>query len=229
VTRAAIFDFDGLIVDTEMWECVSWRVVYARRGLVFPFESWLSNVGRNDHLFDPLGPFRDDAGSASSAEAEWRAVAASIEPAFLVPLPGVVPLLEALRRARWRVAVASSSRRDRVAARLAQLGLAEWVDAVAGGNEVPMAKPAPDVYLLAATRVGVDPEACTALEDSEPGVRAAKAAGMRCIAVPSHITRSMDFSLADAVIADLRDASLDLLAGGAPAIGGARSPGVEPE
>jgi len=227
VTHAVIFDFDGLIVDTEMAECVAWRVLYARRGLVFPFESWLENVGRNDRPFDPLKPFREADGSADDAVREWRGLEASIEPAFLIPLPGVVPLLDTLRRERWRVAIASSSRHDRVAGMVGQLGLVGRFDAIAGGDEVPRAKPAPDVYLLAASRLDVPPHACTALEDSAAGVRAAKAAGMRCIAVPSHVTRSMDFSLADAVVPDLRHATLDVIRGDAGG-GGAGSARVEP-
>ena len=227
MVRAVIFDFDGLIVDTETAECVAWRVLYARRGLEFPFESWLRNVGRNDRPFDPLKPFRAPDGSADDTVREWRAIETSIEPAFLVPLPGVVPLLDTLRREEWRVAIASSSRHARVAEMVERLGLAGRFDAIAGGDEVPRAKPSPEVYLLAASRLEIPPHACTALEDSEPGVRAAKAAGMRCIAVPSHVTRSMDFSHADAVIPDLRHATLDVLLGAAAA-GGDGSAVVEP-
>jgi len=227
VTHAVVFDFDGLIVDTEMAECVAWRVLYARRGLVFPFESWLQNVGRNDRPFDPLGPFRGADGSADDAVREWRALETSIEPAFLIPLPGVVPLLDTLRRERWKVAIASSSRHVRVAEMVGRLGLAGRFDAIAGGDEVPHAKPSPDVYLLAASRLEVPPQACTALEDSAAGLRAAKAAGMRCIAVPSHVTRSMDFSLADAVVPDLRHVTLHVLLG-TEAPGGAGPARVEP-
>jgi beta-phosphoglucomutase-like phosphatase (HAD superfamily) len=97
-----------------------------------------------------------------------------------------------------------------------RLGLAGQFGAIAGGDEVPLAKPAPDVYLLAARRLEVPPSACTVLEDSENGVHAAKAAGMRCIAVPSVLTRSLDFSRADAVLAGLEHVTLKTLASGVP-------------
>jgi len=210
VARAVIFDFDGLIVDTEMPEFLAWQSVYARRGLVFPLASWLQNVGRNDGPFDPLGPFR--GGDADAVRAEWRAEHASLEPAFLVPLPGVVPLLDAVRGLGWRTAIASSSRHERVAGLVARLGLTARFDAIAAGDEVASAKPAPDVYLLAARRLDVPPDACTALEDSETGARAAKAAGMLCIAVPSTLTRSLDFSHADVVLDTLHGAAAAVIA-----------------
>jgi len=210
--RAVLFDFDGLIVDTEMPEYLAWQALYARHGLTFPMASWLKNVGRNDRPFDPFGPFRgDDPASVDAVQAEWRALYDSIEPSYMVPLPGVVPLLRRLRERGWRLAIGSSSRHARVASMVERLGLAGQFGAIAGGDEVPLAKPAPDVYLLAARRLEVPPDVCTVLEDSENGVRAAKAAGMRCIAVPSALTRSLDFSAADAVLDGLEHVTFEVL------------------
>jgi len=226
--RAVLFDFDGLIVDTEMPEYLAWQAVYARRGLVFPLESWLQNVGRNDGPFDPLAPFRGGLAGADAVQNEWRDFHDSIEAAYMVPLPGIVPLLRMLHEHGWRTAVGSSSRRERVTSMLERLGLAGEFAAVAGGDEVACAKPAPDVYLLAAHRVGVSPDACTVLEDSENGVRAAKAAGMRCIAVPSALTRSLDFSRADLILDGLDRVTLDTLRSPGPGRAGGELPGEEP-
>jgi len=211
---AAIFDFDGLIVDSETPEFLAWKTVYARYGLDFPLTSWLLNVGRNDSPFDPLGPFREPASpiSPEGAAVQWRAEHDLLARDFLHPMPGVESLLETLHRAGVRTAVASSSRIARVRGILAVLGLGAQFDTVAAGDEVPHAKPAPDVYLLAARRLDVAPDACLALEDSESGVRAARSAGMRCIAVPSHMTRTMDFSMADAVVSNLTDVTPELIA-----------------
>ncbi len=224
--RAVLFDFDGLIVDTETPEYLAWRAVYARRGLQFPLALWLRNVGRNDRPFDPLGPLQGGPEGADAVRAEWRVTYATLEPAYMVPLPGVLPLLRLLGEHGWRAAIGSSSKRGRIIAMLERLGLAGRFTAVAGGDEVPRAKPAPDVYLLAAERVAVPPSRCTVLEDSENGVRAAKAAGMRCIAVPSVLTRSLDFSDADLVVDHLAAVTMDMLCpsagnggGGAPAAG----------
>jgi HAD superfamily hydrolase (TIGR01509 family) len=209
-----IFDFDGLIADTEMPDYLAWQAVYGRFGWSFPLHSWLRNVGRNDNPFDALAPFRapDAPMPADAALALWRAEHARFEPDYLKPLPGVLPLLEDLRRAGIPTAVASSTRRRRIQDLLAHLRLEHRFDALACGDEVPLAKPAPDVYRLAAGRLGIAPPACVALEDSEPGLRAAKAAGMRCIAVPSPITRTMDFSAADLVVGSLVDVGLETIA-----------------
>ena len=227
--RAVIFDLDGLIVDTETPEYLAWHAVHAEQGWPFPIESWRLNIGRRDSPFDPLGRFRepDSPIPPDAARASWQGHHDRLEREFLRPLPGVVALLHCVRARRLRTAVASSSRVARVRERLAQIGLSDRFDAVAGGDEVPRAKPAPDVYRLAAQRLGVAERSCAALEDSAPGVRAAKTAGMWCVAVPSELTRGMDFSAADLVVRSLLDITVDTLlalpvrgggaGGGAPA------------
>ena len=128
-----------------------------------------------------------------------------------------MPLLTALRQRGVRTAVASSSRRAWIQKVLARLGLEDQFDAAAAGDEVPRAKPAPDVYLLAARRLGTAPETCVALEDSQNGVRSAKAAGMVCIAVPSPLTRQLDFSEADLVVGSLEEVTPETIAAIGPA------------
>ena len=113
--------------------------------------------------------------------------------------------------------MASSSRGAWIQKVLAELGLERQFDATAGGDEVRRAKPDPDVYLLAARRLGAAPEACVALEDSQHGVRSAKAAGMACIAVPSPLTRQMDFSAADLVVGSLDEVTPETIATLGPA------------
>lgn len=211
--RAVIFDLDGLIVDSETPEYLAWQAVHARHGWPFPVSSWRRNIGRNDSPFDPLARFReaDSPMAPDAARALWDDHHARLQPDFLTPLPGVVPLLERIRARGLRTAVASSSRLARVRELLDRLDLAAQFDAVAGGDEVPQAKPAPDVYRLAARRLAVAEPACLALEDSESGVRAAKAAGMWCIAVPSELTRGMDFSAADLVVTSLLELSVETI------------------
>lgn len=211
--QAVVFDLDGLIVDSETPEYLAWQTLHAQHGWPFPIESWRRNIGRNDSPFDPLARFRalDSPMTPEAARALWRAHHARLEPDFLTPLPGVVALLESVRAHRLRTAVASTSRRARVLELLGRLGLADKFDAVAGGDEVPRAKPAPDVYRLAARRLEVAERACVALEDSESGVRAAKAAGMWCIAVPSELTRGMEFSAADLIVTSLLEVSVEAI------------------
>lgn len=212
--RAVVFDLDGLILDSETPDCLAWETVYAGYGLVFPRAAWLANVGRTDGPFDPLEPFRrpDAPAAPDDVQARWLAEHAAAKHEFLVPLPGVTPLLDAVRARGMRTGVASSSGAAHVHDCLHGLGLFHRFDAVACGDEVPACKPAPDVYLLAARRLGVPPGACVALEDSEPGVRAARAAGMRCIAVPTALTRGFDFSAADLVVGSLVEVTPETIA-----------------
>lgn len=208
---AVIFDLDGLIVDTETPEVLAWQETYARHGLEFPVEQWLQNVGRIDGPWDPYLALRllDPPANLERVEAFWRERRDAHARDRCRPLPGVVTLLAALRTRGLRTAVASSSRRATVLRALERLEITGQFDATAGGDEVARGKPAPDVYLLAAQRLGARPEACAALEDSPNGVRAAKAAGMACIAVPSALTRQLDFAAADLVVGSLDEITVD--------------------
>jgi beta-phosphoglucomutase-like phosphatase (HAD superfamily) len=130
---AVIFDLDGLIIDSETPEVMAWTAVYARYGMEFPVASWLQNVGRNDRLWDPLGPFRAPGSPAppDTVAAIWREQADAAMAGYFTPLPGVVPLLTALRQRGVRTAVASSSRRAWIQKVLARLGLEDQFDAAA--------------------------------------------------------------------------------------------------
>ncbi len=211
--EAVIFDLDGLIVDSETPDVLAWQAVYARYGMEFPVALWLQNVGRRDNVWDPLVQFRrpDSPAAPETVAALRQERAEALMADYLKPLPGVVPLLAALRQCGMRTAVASSSRRAWVSDVLARLGLEAEFDAAAGGDEVRRAKPAPDIYLLAARRLGTAPEACAALEDSPSGVRSARAAGIVCIAVPSPLTRQLDFSAADLVVGSLEEVTPEVI------------------
>lgn len=211
---AVIFDLDGLIIDSETPEVLAWQATYASYGLSFCVVSWLQNIGRTDGPMDPYAPFRRPGSPATpeAAGAIWREHHDRLMAEYFKPLPGVVPLLASLRRSGMRTAVASSSDHAWIRRVLTGLDLEAQFDAAAGGDEVRRRKPAPDVYLLAARRLGAAPDACVALEDSANGVQAAKAAGMTCIAVPSALTRQLDFSAADLVVASLEAVTVERIA-----------------
>jgi HAD superfamily hydrolase (TIGR01509 family) len=123
----------------------------------------------------------------------------------LRPLAGVPDVPRALVARGLRLAVGSSSNPEVIETTLATLGVRELFDAVVSGAEVERGKPAPDVFLEAAKRLGVAPGACLVIEDSERGVKAAHAAGMRCVAIPCGETRDHDFSDATLVLPALPD------------------------
>ncbi|MFM7064079.1 MAG: HAD family hydrolase [Actinomycetes bacterium] len=193
-----VLDFDGLFLDTEWCEYRTVADVFAAHGTELSLELWLTFIGTTDH------PHWADVLEAQLGRAidrpEWvpaRRLAAVECARGLDLLPGVVLLLDELDAAGVPYGVASSSPADWVELHLGERGLLDRMATVVTGDEVHRTKPDPALYRLACERLGADPAAAVAIEDSVHGVTAAKAAGMRAVAVPSYLTQAMDFSHAD--------------------------------
>ncbi len=206
---ALIFDFDGLILDTEWPEYQSVQEEFARHGVSLPLEEWRTVVGTSEHIHwmdwleREVGQDLDrEAVLLRRRERHHHLVAErEIE-------AGVVELLEEADEAGVPVAVASSSPTDWVDSHLRRLGLRDRFLALRCREHVEATKPAPDLYLAAVAAVGAVPHRSVALEDSEHGCAAAKAAGLYCVAVPNDVTRGSSFHAADLVLGSLRDVSL---------------------
>jgi HAD superfamily hydrolase (TIGR01509 family) len=151
-----------------------------------------------------LGP---DEAFAGREAVFWRLLGEQALP----PMPGLHAALVRLAGAGLPLAVASSGTRTYVEHVLERLGVAGAFAAVVSGEEVASGKPAPDVYLLAAERLGAEPADCVAVEDAPPGIAAARAAGMRVVAVPHARTEALDLNRADVVVADLEAAAAWIL------------------
>ncbi|MBX3111317.1 MAG: HAD-IA family hydrolase [Fimbriimonadaceae bacterium] len=212
--QAVVFDFDGLIADTESNEYAAWQSVYADHGCDLAPEDWAKAVGAGPTAFDAFEHLvvlsRQDLDRAATM-AEWASRRDRLNEGLLL-LPGVEALLDALSDDGVSVAVASSSRRDWVEGHLARLDVLERFAAVVTRDD-HAPKPAPDLYLGACSRLGAEPTASVALEDSSNGVLAAKRAGMAAVAVPNAVTRDYDFSLADVVVDSLTKVDVTLLRG----------------
>jgi HAD superfamily hydrolase (TIGR01509 family) len=210
--KALIFDFDGLIVDTEMPAYRSWADLYARHGVELPLDRWLLDLGTHG-MFDACAELEALAGIRVDRQAmlsERRAHHISL--CELEPLrPGVADLIEAGHAAGLRLAVASSSDRAWIDRWLGHHNLLERFHCIRTRDDVERVKPAPDLFLSAAECLDVSPCECVVLEDSPNGMRAAAAAGMRCVAVPTALLASVELpavtlrleSLADLSLADL--------------------------
>ncbi|MFI5494171.1 HAD family hydrolase [Actinoplanes sp. NPDC051859] len=209
--RLLLFDFDGLICDTERAAHRSWDEVY--QGLLghgLPAEVWAAMAGRSDgeqvavaDLATRLG--RPVAESLRVARLRRKRELCATEPAR----PGVEALLAAGHAAGLQLGLVSSSRRDWVGPHLDRLGLRHWFDSVVTGDDTPRHKPAPDLYELALLRHEVAAADTVAFEDSESGVRAATTAGIYCVAVRNAVGTHADLSRADEIRASLRDFPLD--------------------
>lgn len=183
---AVIFDMDGLMLDTEPLAARAWTDAATAIGVAFDRAVTASLVGRNFPDCRALLLAHHGAGYPVDALMQaWHvAYDAIVEREGIVLKPGLVELLGWLEAIGIRKAVATSTRRSRAHSKLARTALAPRFATLVGGDEPARGKPAPDIFVLAAARLEVAAAECVVLEDSEPGVRGAIAAGMTPILVP---------------------------------------------
>lgn len=210
--EAVIFDMDGLLVDTETCDYEAWRELHDAHGVELTLPAYCYSAGLYgswEKMYDELGAQcgRTLDELHAMREPRFRQLVADC----LQPSSELVDLLQRLREAGVKRGIASSSDSDWVAYLLDGLGLRHEFQAIATGHDVAQRKPAPDVYLLAAERLGVDPTRCIALEDSSHGIESARAAGMRAITIPNSVSIHQDLSLAHARVQHFGDVTLDLL------------------
>jgi HAD superfamily hydrolase (TIGR01509 family) len=215
VLRAVLFDFDGLILDTETPEVQILKEVFAEHGQEFPDEYWIQALGRGaDQLMDPpMILLQKMCGKEMDCEALERErrkkTVALIE---LEPIrPGVQDLLLEIKERGLKAGIASSSKHPWVDGHLERLGLLGLFDKIVCADDVARAKPHPDLYQELVGELGVGPDECFALEDSPNGIKGAKAAGLKVVAVETPLSRKLDLSDADVKVATLAGMSLDEL------------------
>jgi len=200
--RALVFDFDGLILDTETPLLISWREIYEETGLTFDEQWWGAIVGASADPPEPYEALEEHFGHPIDRNRIWerhntreREILATQD-----TLPGVRKMLREAQRCRLGVAIASSSERKWVVSLLKEQRLLSVFDAIVCMDDVARTKPAPDLYIEALHRLEVRPPEAIAFEDSAHGVAAAVAAGLFCVAVPNNVTQYLDFSHADLVL-----------------------------
>ena len=207
--RGLIFDFDGLILDTESPEFTSWRDIFAEHGCTLPLEEWAVCIGTAD-VFDPCARLEELLGRSIDREtvrAERRRRSDALI-AAQTPLPGVVERLGEAHRMGMRLAVASSSSREWVEGHLERLGLAPYFHCVRCSDHVERVKPDPALYRVALEGLGLGPEEAIAFEDSPNGILAAKRAGIFCVAIPNAATRALSLDVADVQLTSLAGISV---------------------
>lgn len=208
--HALIFDFDGLILDTEWPEYLSWQEQYQTAGCELPLPTWIESIGTTAQ-FDPYVLLAELSGrpvDKAVVRAAQRARFAELM-AAQTPLPGVLDYLDAAKGRGLKLGVASSSSRDWVEGYLVQHGLADLFDCVKCSDDVPNVKPDPALYRAALDALGVSSQAAVALEDSLNGLAAAKAAGLFCVVVPNRLMQGHSFAQADLRLDSLAHMPLD--------------------
>lgn len=209
VIRAIVFDFDGLIVDTEEPIYRSWVEVYRAYGVDLPFDRWVQTVGSTNAAFSPQGFLEERLGHAVPKDVLDRRIERRTE--MIVAngvLPGVVARLDEARELGLRLGVASSSTTEWVRGHLARLGILDRFQCTRCRDDVASAKPAPDLYVASLACLGVEAAEAVAIEDSPNGVTSAKSAGLYCVAIPNSITERLDLSHADLTFTSLADVTM---------------------
>jgi HAD superfamily hydrolase (TIGR01509 family) len=213
VIEAVVFDLDGvLLASEEVWDAV--REAYVReRGGRYDAEVQRAMMGMSSTEWSRY--LHDVAGVPDDPETIDREVVRRMLNAYRERLPLIDGAVEAVERiaAGYPLALASSSNRELIDTVLEVSGLARYFRATVSSEEVAHGKPAPDVYLEAARRLGVPPDRCAAVEDSHGGIRSAKAAGMRVVAIPnpSYPPGEEALALADATIRSLDELTIDVV------------------
>ncbi|MGI5522396.1 HAD family hydrolase [Micromonospora sp. CA-259024] len=210
--KALIFDFDGLLMDTETTLLESWRWEWRRHGLRLDLAGFFADHGgdANEPRYAALEAAVGPAYDRASSHALRMAYRAELNSA-LTPAAGIVGWLDRAAQLGLRLAVASSSPISHVGAMLDQAGLRTRFEVLATGEEVPVHKPDPAVYLLALDRLGLPADQAVAFEDTAHGVAAAHAAGLRCVAVPNPHADHARFTAADLLLPSAADLPLDAL------------------
>ena len=211
--RAVIFDFDGLILDTEVPEYQTWQEIYQIYGCELPLEVWATAVGTSADVFDPYAYLEGLLGRQVEREEIFlkrRQRYAELLDAQST-LPGVQAYIADAKRLGLRLGVASSSSRDWVVGHLTQLGLGSYFDCIKCADDVPRVKPDPALYQAVLDTLALPAEHAIALEDSPHGIAAAKRAGLFCVAVPNPLTRQLSLAHADLHLDSLADLPLERL------------------
>jgi HAD superfamily hydrolase (TIGR01509 family) len=207
VIRALIFDFDGIVIDTETPLIDAWAMLHEHAGHAFSRADAHRLVGHVDVEFDPWTAF-GPAADRAALQIEHRRLCRELTARQPI-LPGVSACLEEGRRRGLKLAVASNSGHDHVERHLVRLGLRPFFDVICCREDVAAGKPAPEIYDLAVRVLDLQPHEAIAFEDSCAGTAAARAAGVWTVAVPNRSTHRHDFSAAHLVVPSLASQPLD--------------------
>lgn len=212
---AVLFDFDGVLVDTEWAIYQAWLRTFQVHGHDLPLEVYTRCIGSDFATWSPKTHLEDLSGLSF----DWHDLDAKRQEAIMADLthegtmPGVIPILEQLTCQGIRRAVVSSSSHHWVDGWLEKLAFADHFETVVCRGDAPQIKPAPDLYLEAAKRLDLKPVDCLVIEDSLNGMQAAKDAGMCVWIVPNRVTAGLDFSAADRIFSSMTELAIELQSG----------------
>jgi len=203
--KGIIFDFDGLILDTEVPEFHVWQDIYARNGIDLPLTEWAKCLGSTLAAFDPAKYLQQRAGKNFDYDSLYEEYRRRSLEAILQQPPriGVEKTLKTAKSRGMKTALASSANIQWVTGHLTRLGLIQYFDCICTQEDVKNVKPDPELFSLALKKLGLQPDEAFVFEDSPNGITAALRAGMRCVAVPNGLTSQLDIHHANLIIEEM--------------------------
>jgi HAD superfamily hydrolase (TIGR01509 family) len=206
--KTVLWDMDGVISDSCSFHFAAWQEVFARRSVKFAEEDFIRLFGsRNDFIISGVMGKQLPARIAKSMMREKEEAFRRKAAGRIRPFPGVAALLNALKKGNFRLGLVSSARMENIDLALTELSLTGIFDCIVSGQDVAESKPSPQIYLLAAEKLRTAPGDCVVIEDSPLGVDAAKAAGMKCVAVTNTHQRQ-ELQEADKIVDSLENVDL---------------------
>lgn len=197
---------DDLMVESEVMHCYSYQEVLATFGILFAIEDYSPYFGVSDRdISADIVKRYNLTISSSRLLRQKNTVYRTKFMDALKPKKGLMDLLKKLKAENYLMAVASGSQREEIKRIMHNLKIKDFFEALVSADTVKRGKPAPDLFLLVAQKLGVPPSNCLVLEDAPAGVTAAKKAGMKCFAIPTEGTRGKDFSQADKILGSLEE------------------------
>ena len=210
--KGLIFDFDGLILDTELPEFQVWEDIYKSYGLKIPLDMWLKTIGTKNESFDVFSYLENNVGNIILDRHKIICQQKSLFDKKMKTQrvrPGVKNYIKDAKNRDLKIAIASSSPFDWLEKYLTGLDVLDSFDIIVTSNDVKNVKPSPDLYNLALQKLNIKAPEAISFEDSYNGILAAKSADIFCVAVPNGITSHMNLDIADMIITSLESIELD--------------------
>ncbi|MCL2349157.1 MAG: HAD family phosphatase [Planctomycetaceae bacterium] len=211
-TAGVIFDMDGTLIDSYEPHRQSWLIVAEKDGVTFTEEDYQKAFGSvSREIVSMLWPFEVSWEKCLEIDKEKEAVYREMVKKRFPAMPGALGMIQTLKSRGFKLAVGSSGPKENVQLANEQLGITPYLDAAVTGSDVERGKPDPEIFLTAAQKMGLAPNRCVVVEDAVPGINAARAAGMKCIAILSTGHFPEEFIHANHVIRSLAEVTPELI------------------
>ena len=206
--KGLVFDLDGVLIDTEYFQWQGWVEPLRKHGVEMTKEDYFHYIGRNAPEIDEelIRDYHLNLKKGELMREKEKLLIEWFSSRELPLMPFARQAVEFFKGKVEGLALASSGPRGEIELKLKRTGLDRYFEVIVSRDDVVKGKPFPDMYALAVKKIGLSPEDCFAFEDTEYGVKAAKGAGLTCYAIPHEFSAKQDFSLADKVFKDLKEA-----------------------